>query len=408
MDGILPVILSVLCLANLAGLACLFLWLRQALGRLEKGKGPDETALEIAALAAKSETLAQMQAQTIKDQLTALRQQQADLGMQNELRLENLRRTLSASLAHMRQENQVQLEQIRQTVDEKLQTTLEQKLNDSFSIVSQRLEQVYRGLGEMQTLAAGVGDLKKVLSNVKTRGTLGELQLEAILEQILAPEQYEKNVSTKRGSAAVVEFAIKLPGDGDKPVWLPFDSKYPADAYQQLLDAYDAGDPQFVVQARKVLRDRLRLFAKDIHEKYIDPPNTTDFGLMFLPIEGLYAEAVRMGLVEQLQQEYKVNIGGPSTTAALLNSLHLGFRTLAVQKRSAEVWKVLGSVKGEFGKFAAVLESTQKRLNQANEELDKLVGVRTRQIQRTLRQVELEETPDLLESLQPPTEEDAE
>ena len=176
-------------------------------------------------------------------------------------------------------------------------------------------------------------------------------------------------------------------------MWLPFDSKYPADAYQQLLDAYDAGDPQLVTQARKALRDRLRLFAKDIHEKYIDPPNTTDFGLMFLPIEGLYAEAVRMGLVEQLQQEYKVNIGGPSTTAALLNSLQLGFRTLAVQKRSAEVWKVLGSVKGEFGKFAAVLETTQKRLAQANEELDKLVGVRTRQIQRALRQAELAESP---------------
>ena len=393
MEGIMPAVLALLCLANLLALGALALWLRQALGRLDKPDGAGEAALEIAALSAKTEALAQMQAQTMKDQLTALRQQQADQMMQTELKLENMRRSLGGSMAQLRQDNQNQLEQIRHTVDQRLQTALEKKLNDSFSIVSQRLEQVYRGLGEMQTLAAGVGDLKKVLSNVKTRGTLGELQLEAILEQILAPEQYEKNVHTKRGSAAVVEFAVKLPGDGDKPVWLPFDSKYPADAYQQLLDAYDAGDPQLVTQARKALRDRLRLFAKDIHEKYIDPPNTTDFGLMFLPIEGLYAEAVRMGLVEQLQQEYKVNIGGPSTTAALLNSLQLGFRTLAVQKRSAEVWKVLGSVKGEFGKFAAVLETTQKRLAQANEELDKLVGVRTRQIQRALRQAELAESP---------------
>ena len=399
MEGFLPVLSVLLCLGNLLAVGVLFLWLRQALARLNKSNRADEAALEIAALSAKMETLTQMQAQTMKDQLTALRQQQADQMMQTELKLENLRRSLGGSMAQLRQDNQNQLEQIRHTVDDRLQTALEKKLNDSFAIVSQRLEQVYRGLGEMQTLAAGVGDLKKVLSNVKTRGTLGELQLEAILEQILAPEQYEKNVHTKRGSAAVVEFAVKLPGDGDTPVWLPFDSQYPADAYQQLLDAYDAGDPQLVVQARKLLRDRLRLFAKDIHEKYIDPPNTTDFGLMFLPIEGLYAEAVRMGLVEQLQQEYKVNLGGPSTTAALLNSLQLGFRTLAVQKRSAEVWKVLGSVKGEFGKFAAVLESTQKRLAQANEELDKLVGVRTRQIQRALRQAELADAPSLTADL---------
>lgn len=399
MEGFLPVLSVLLCLGNLLAVGVLFLWLRQALARLNKSNRADEAALEIAALSAKMETLTQMQAQTMKDQLTALRQQQADQMMQTELKLENLRRSLGGSMAQLRQDNQNQLEQIRHTVDDRLQTALEKKLNDSFAIVSQRLEQVYRGLGEMQTLAAGVGDLKKVLSNVKTRGTLGELQLEAILEQILAPEQYEKNVHTKRGSAAVVEFAVKLPGGGDKPVWLPFDSKYPADAYQQLLDAYDAGDPQLVVQARKLLRDRLRLFAKDIHEKYIDPPNTTDFGLMFLPIEGLYAEAVRMGLVEQLQQEYKVNLGGPSTTAALLNSLQLGFRTLAVQKRSAEVWKVLGSVKGEFGKFAAVLESTQKRLAQANEELDKLVGVRTRQIQRALRQAGLADAPSLTADL---------
>lgn len=350
---------------------------------------PDEAAQELAALSVRLETLTQMQTQALNEQLGVLRQQQADQALQTEQKLEYMRRTIHESLAQMQRLNQAQLENIRHTVDEKLQTTLEKKLNDSFTMVSQRLEQVYKGLGEMQSLAVGVGDLKKVLSNVKTRGTLGELQLGAILEEILAPDQYALNVCTKPGSAAVVEFAIKLPGDGEKPVWMPFDSKYPGDAYEQLLDAYDTGDTQQVEAARKVLRDRIRGFAKDIHDKYIDPPNTTDFGLMFLPVEGLYAEAVRMGLVEQLQRDYKVNIAGPTTTAALLNSLQLGFRTLAVQKRSAEVWKVLGAVKGEFGKFAAVLEATQKRLNQANEELDKLVGVRTRQIQRTLRGVEL-------------------
>ena len=281
------------------------------------------------------------------------------------------------------------LEEIRLTVDEKLQKTLNDRIGQSFRLVTEQLESVQKGLGEMQTLAQDVGGLKRVLSNVKTRGNIGEIQLSMLLEQILAPEQYARNVCTKKGSAAVVEFAIKLPGDGEKPVWLPVDSKYPGDAYEQLLDAYDTGDAQQVEQARRVLRDRLRSFAKDIHDKYIDPPNTTDFALMFLPVEGLYAEAVRLGMIEQLQKEFKVNLAGPTTTAALLNSLQLGFRTLAVQKRSAEVWKVLGAVKSEFSKFALVLEGAQKRLNQANEELDKLVGVRTRQIQRTLREVEL-------------------
>ena len=344
---------------------------------------------ELAALRAQMEALLSSQSRALGEQLNILRQQQVEQGMQTEQKLENLRRTLSYSLDQVQRQNQRQLDEIRSTVDEKLQTTLEKKLNDSFAIVSQRLEQVYKGLGEMQTLAVGVGDLKKVLSNVKTRGTLGELQLGAILEQILASEQYARNVCTKKGSAAVVEFAIKLPGDGEKPVWLPVDSKYPGDAYEQLLDAYDTGDAQQVEQTRRVLRDRLHSFAKDIHDKYIDPPNTTDFALMFLPVEGLYAEAVRLGMIEQLQKEFKVNLAGPTTTAALLNSLQLGFRTLAVQKRSAEVWKVLGAVKSEFSKFALVLEGAQKRLNQANEELDKLVGVRTRQIQRTLREVEL-------------------
>lgn len=317
-----------------------------------------------------------------------LRQQLVESAMQNEQKLDNMRRTISDALNQMQENNTLELEKIRHTVDEKLQTTLEKKLNDSFALVSARLEQVAKGLGEMQSLAIGVGDLKKVLSNVKTRGVLGELQLGAILEEILSPEQYGRNVATKKGSQANVEFAIKLPGSDSGAVWLPFDSKYPADAYEQLLDAYESGDAEKVLAAQKVLRDRLRGFAKDIHEKYIDPPNTTDFALMFLPIEGLYAEAVKLGMVEQLQHEYKVNIAGPTTTAALLNSLQLGFRTLAVQKRSVEVWKVLGDVKTEFDTFAKVLENTQKRITQANEELDKLVGVRTRKIQTKLRGVE--------------------
>ena len=380
-----------LALSALIGLVALILLLAQSrkLEQLtQQLEEQQETIRQAMERDSRIETALQLQGQTMQEHLSALRQQQGTEALQNEQKLENLRRTLHYSLGQMQQENQRQLDAIRRTVDEKLQDTLEKKLNDSFALVSQRLEQVYKGLGEMQTLAVGVGDLKKVLSNVKTRGTLGELQLGAILEQILSPEQYARNVNTKPGSGAVVEFAVKLPGDGDQPVWLPFDSKYPGDAYEQLLAAYDIGDAQQVEQARRVPRDRIRGFAKDIHDKYIEPPYTTDFGLMFLPVEGLYAEAVRMGLVEQLQGEYKVNITGPTTTAALLNSLQLGFRTLAVQKRSAEVWKVLGAVKSEFGKFATVLEATQRRLNQAGEELDKLVGVRTRQIQRTLRNVE--------------------
>lgn len=324
----------------------------------------------------------------ITEAIKSVRQQIVENSMQNEQKLDNIRRTIAETLNSMQESNKAELEKIRHTVDEKLQTTLEKKLNDSFSLVSARLEQVAKGLGEMQALAVGVGDLKKVLSNVKTRGILGELQLGAILEEILSPEQYSRNVATKKGSQANVEFAIKLPGSDTGVVWLPFDSKYPADAYEQLLDAYDSGDGERVSACQKTLRDRLRGFAKDIHEKYIDPPNTTDFALMFLPVEGLYAEAVKLGMIEQLQAEFKVNIAGPTTTAALLNSLQLGFRTLAVQKRSVEVWKVLSDVRVEFDTFAKVLESTQKRLSQANEDLDKLVGVRTRKIQSKLRNVQ--------------------
>ena len=301
--------------------------------------------------------------------------------------LESIRRAMVTQLSGIREENNRQLEQMRQTVDEKLQKTLNDRITQSFQLVNERLEQVYAGLGEMKTLASGVGDLKKVLSNVKTRGILGEVQLGAILEQILSPEQYEANVKTRPGSTHFVEFAVKLPGTDEGTVWLPIDAKFPVDAYSQLLEAYDSGDPDAVKAAGSLLEQRIKAFARDIRDKYVAPPHTTDFGIMFLPIEGLYAEVVRRGLIETLQKEYHVNIAGPTTMAALLNSLQMGFRTLAIQKRSGEVWKLLGAVKTEFDKFGNVIEAAQQRLEQAGNELDKLVGVRTRQIQRRLAQV---------------------
>ncbi len=301
--------------------------------------------------------------------------------------LESIRKAMVTQLGGIREENNRQLEQMRQTVDEKLQKTLNDRITQSFRLVNERLEQVYAGLGEMKTLASGVGDLKKVLSNVKTRGVLGEVQLGAILEQILAPEQYAVNVKTRPGSTHFVEYAVKLPGADEDTVWLPVDAKFPVDAYAQLLDAYESGDPDAVKAAGTVLEQRIKAFAKDIRDKYVAPPYTTDFGIMFLPIEGLYAEVVRRGMIETLQNEYHVNIAGPTTMAALLNSLQMGFKTLAIQKRSGEVWKLLGAVKTEFDKFGNVVEAAQQRLEQANNELDKLVGVRTRQIQRKLANV---------------------
>lgn len=301
--------------------------------------------------------------------------------------LESIRRAMVTQLGGIREENNRQLEQMRQTVDEKLQKTLNDRITQSFQLVNERLEQVYAGLGEMKTLASGVGDLKKVLSNVKTRGILGEVQLGAILEQILSPEQYEANVKTRPGSTHYVEFAVKLPGSDEGTVWLPIDAKFPIDAYTQLLEAYDVGDADAVKAAGSILEQRIKAFARDIRDKYVAPPHTTDFGIMFLPIEGLYAEVVRRGLIETLQKDYHVNIAGPTTMAALLNSLQMGFKTLAIQKRSGEVWNLLGAVKTEFDKFGAVVEAAQQRLEQAGNELDKLVGVRTRQIQRRLAQV---------------------
>lgn len=367
---------------------------------------------ENAALLAKQDLLVQ----SYEAAMATLQQQQSDGAMHTEQKLESVRQALNENLGSLRDSsakqmadmrdtlmqnmqqmqegNSRQLENIRQTVDEKLQDTLDKKLNESFQQVSQRLEQVYKGLGEMQQLANGVGDLKKVLSNVKTRGVLGEIQLGAILEQILSPEQYACNVATKPGSRDNVEYAIKLPGEGGEPVWMPVDSKFPLDAYQKLLEAYDTADQEQVDVALRELKQRVRNFARDIHTKYIEPPHTTEFAIMFLPTEGLYAELVRAGMVELLQAEYKVNIAGPTTMGALLNSLQMGFRTLAIQKRSNEVWQVLGKVKGEFDTFATVLDATQKRLTQANSELDKLVGVRTRQIQRALRNVQALPTAD--------------
>lgn len=301
--------------------------------------------------------------------------------------LENIRVTVDQNLRAMQADNNKKLDDMRQIVDEKLQKTLSDRMNQSFQLVNERLEQVYKGLGEMQTLAQGVGDLKKVLTNVKTRGIVGEIQLGAILEDILAPEQYATNVATRPGSRNVVEYAVKLPVEDGGHVWLPIDSKFPGDTYGALRDAYETGSREQIDACVKQLIATLKAEAKDIRDKYLEPPHTTEFGILFLPFEGLYAEAVNRGMVEVLQRDYHVNLAGPSTMAALLNSLQMSFRTIAIQKRSGEVWQVLGAVKTEFDKFEACLTQTQNRLDQASRELDKLVGTRTRAIQRRLRGV---------------------
>lgn len=333
--------------------------------------------------------------QSQSERLLQLENRLKTFSLESEQKLENIRATMETRLSDIKNENTRSLEQMRKTVDENLQKTLEEKMSRSFALVNERLEQVYKGLGEMQTLANGVGDLKKVLSNVKTRGIIGELQLGAILKEVLSPEQYEENAVTKKGSKNYVEFAVKLPQENGDFIYLPIDSKFPGDTYSVLCDAYESGDKQRIDEARKRLEATLKSEAKDISEKYIDPPNTTDFAIMFLPFEGLYAEAVNSGIVEQLQRSYKVNIAGPSTMAALLNSLQMGFKTLAVQKQSTEVWRVLGSVKSEFDKFNDILVLTQQRIEQANAELDKLVGVRTRQIRKRLSQLDNIDMPQL-------------
>ena len=305
--------------------------------------------------------------------------------------IDDLTKLQNEKFVELTKSTEENLEKMRVTVDEKLQSTLERRLSESFKVVSERLEQVHKGLGEMQSLAAGVGDLKKVLSNTKMRGVLGEVQLERILEQFLSPEQYEKNVITKKGSRETVEFAIKLPGKDydNKTVYLPLDAKFPLEVYNKLLDAYDLQNQAQIDAASKNLERFIKKSAKDIRDKYIDPPNTTDFGLMFLPTEGIYAEVLKnQSLVEFVQREYNINITGPTTLVALLNSLQMGFRSLAIEKHSSEVWKILGAVKTEFSKFETVLNSAQNKLNQASSEIDKLVGTRTRQINRKLKNVD--------------------
>lgn len=325
---------------------------------------------------------------TLASQFTQIEQRLRTDSITNEQKLEAVRVTVERRLQSLQQDNNEQIAQMREVVDAKLQRTLDEKMARSFAAVSERLEQVYRGLGEMRTLASGVGDLKKVLSNVKTRGILGEVQLGAILREILTSEQYGCNVAVTPGSRNVVEFAVRLPAEDGGQVWLPIDSKFPGERYAALRDAVDSGDAQAAAAAKNALFAEVRSEAKDIHDKYINPPYTTEFAVLFLPFEGLYAEVVNSGMIETLQREYRVNIAGPSTMAALLNSLQMGFRAFALQKRSAQVWKTLSAVKTEFNRFADVLRMTQQRLEQAHAELDKLVGVRTRQIQRTLKEIE--------------------
>lgn len=328
------------------------------------------------------------------DNLGKFSEQFLQLTKMNEEKLERVRDTLQKHLQSLQEDNHQQLEKMRETVDEKLQTTLEKRLGDSFKLVSDRLEQVHKGLGEMQNLATGVGDLKKVLTNVKTRGTWGEIQLENLLDQILTPDQYEKNVATKKGSRDPVEFAIKLPGQDDRTVYIPIDAKFPKEDYERLIAAQEQADPVAVEEFAKAIENRIKAEAKKIREKYIDPPNTTDFGILYLPIEGLYAEVLRRpGLTDILQREYRVNIASPTTIAAYLNALQMGFRTLAVEKRASEVWTLLGTVKKEFGKFGDILDKTQKKLQEASNTIEQ-AGRKSRNIERKLGKVqELPSTP---------------
>ncbi len=336
-----------------------------------------------------------LQAKDARDQLERSIHEFRDTFERNLTALNSLQREKFAQLDERQRRlidnTEKRLEEIRSTVDEKLQRTLNERIGQSFQMVSTQLENVQKGLGEMQTLAQDVGGLKRVLSNVKTRGNMGEMQLSMLLEQILAPEQYESNIKTKKSSNDLVEFAIKLPGRDDQRsyVYLPIDAKFPKDVYEQLLNAYDTADQQQVDAAGKVLESTIKKMAKDISDKYLDPPETTDFGIMFLPFEGIYAEVVRRSsLVEELQRKYKVIVTGPSTLAAILNSLQMGFRTLAIQKHSGKVWSILGAVKKEFENFGGMLEKAQKNLLTASSQLDEVMGKRTRVIQRKLKEVD--------------------
>jgi DNA recombination protein RmuC len=328
-------------------------------------------------------------AEQVKRLAQLLQQQVADLATNVQRNLGEVRSTLEGRLQSLQQGNEAKLEQMRATVEEKLQTTLEARLGESFRLVSERLEQVHRGLGEMQTLATGVGDLKRVLTNVKSRGTFGEVQLAALLEQVLTPEQYATNIATRPGSNERVEFAIRMPGrEEGAPLWLPIDAKFPSEDYERLLAAHDAVDAAGIETAGRALEARIRNEAKTLREKYVEPPHTTDFGILFLPTEGLFAEVLRRpGLTEALNRDLRVVIAGPTTLFAMLNSLQMGFRTLALEKRSAEVWEVLGAVKTEFGKFGEVLASLKRQLATASNTIEQ-AETRTRQMDRRLRSVE--------------------
>ena len=336
-----------------------------------------------------------------RQKFDALILKQDELTAKTENKLEKQRENIEMKLKAIQDDNNTKLEKMRETVDEKLHKTLETRLGESFKLVSERLELVQKGLGEMQTLATGVGDLKKVLTNVKTKGVLGEYQLENILEQLLTNEQFSRNVKTKHGSNDMVEFAIKIPNkdDSSKVLWLPIDAKFPTKNYELLMAAYDMGDNSEIEKAQKSLEQTIKTFAKDIKTKYIDPPNTTDFAIMFLPFEGLYAEVLRInGLFETLQREHKITIAGPTTISAFLSSLQMGFRSLAVEKRTSEIWELLRAVRTEFGKFGTVLEKTKQKLEQASKEIDN-AGVRSRAIERKLRDVQALPQPDALRLL---------
>jgi DNA recombination protein RmuC len=343
---------------------------------------------------------------SLRDFNESLLNRVAESTAQNIQKLDKIDETVDLHLKTLQEDNNRKLEQIRATVDEKLHDTLERRLGESFKLVSERLEMVHKGLGEMQTLASGVGDLKKVLTNIKTRGTFGEIQLHSLLEQILSPDQYQSNVATKRDSATRVEFAIRLPGRGETenhPVWLPIDAKFPQEAYLRLLEAQEAGNANLVEEVSKQLERIIKDMAKNIRDKYLDPPYTTDFGIMFLPTEGLYAEILRRtGLFELLQREFKVVITGPTTLAALLNSLQMGFRTLVIEKRSSEVWTLLGVVKTEFSTFGAILDRTQKKLQEASHTIEK-AATRSRAIEKKLKNIQeipLGDTQKLLEDVE--------
>ena len=326
----------------------------------------------------------------LKERFVLLNEKQTQLNLEAEKRIKEVRDVVEKQLKELREDNSTQLAEVNKTVNEKLQKTLNDRLSQSFETVGKQLKSVQEGLGEMKTLATDVGGLKKVLSNVKMRGGLGEVQLAMLLENILAPDQYEANVKTKAGSDAVVEFAIKLPGKDDlnSIVWIPVDAKFPKDVYEHLQNAYEDGNPVLVEQAQKELENTIKKMAKDIRDKYLDPPKTTDFGILFLPFEGIYAEVVRKAaLLETLQRDYKIIVTGPTTLAAILNSLQMGFKTLAIQKRSSEVWTVLGEVKKEFNNFGGMMQKAQKNIQTGLNQLDDVMGVRTRAIERKLKGV---------------------